>query len=323
MINDLLPTSIALLIDGDNISPDFAEKVLSIAQQYGTVVIKRVYADFSLPQHGKWKNCIFENGMRAIHTYSYTKGKNTTDIALVIDAMDLMCAKKAEIFCIASSDSDFTQLAVRLQENGIKVIGLGRFCTNLAFVKACAKFHYLDNDSENTQELVIDTEIPDLSEPEQAENCNDESVIQEDSPKDDIMATPLKKPSIESESSKLPGLTIVGKVDLSGMDMRTGKKLKPTNKTEDTLQPGEITFTKPIDAIFLSRFHETFIRLAGTSNGTVLLSQLSETLREIINFTPKQYGFSNFRQLCEALPPTYVVVIHADGCTCSLKLKAA
>ncbi|OWY23363.1 NYN domain-containing protein [Sphingobacteriales bacterium UPWRP_1] len=313
-------TRVALLIDGDNISPDFIQKVLTKAKSFGTLVIKRVYADFTQPQHAVWKNTVLDNGLHAMHTFAFTKGKNTTDIALVIDAMDLMCAKKADVFCIASSDSDFAQLAVRLQENGIKVVGLGKFCTLPAFRNACSEFIYLDDvtPSQDETQPVLQTEVepetpaqelPALQNLLEQDMSNDQETVKE------------VIPAYKAEVPQLPGLNVVGKIDLETLDSRTGKKLKPTNKVEDTLPPGEITFTKPvnIDGTFLSRFHEIFLQFAGNPNGTVLLSQLSETLRKANNFTPKQFGFINFRMFCESLHPYYEVVKHPDGCTCSLK----
>lgn len=314
------PPQVALLIDGDNISPDFVQKVLEKAKNFGRLVIKRVYADFTQPQHAVWKNTVLDNGLHAMHTFAYTKGKNTTDIALVIDAMNLMCAKKADVFCIASSDSDFAQLAVRLQENGIKVIGLGKFCTLAAFRNACSEFIYLDDATPKQEESqpILQNEVePETSIMELPVSQN----LQEQDISNNEETITEGIPAYKAEVPQLPGLNILGKIDIETLDSRMGKKLKPTNKVEDTLPPGEITFTKPIhiDAAFLSHFYEIFMQLAGSPSRTVLLSQLSEALRKAINFTPKQYGFTNFRTFCESLHPNYVLVKHTDGCTCSLK----
>ena len=318
MFKEKLEAPIALLIDGDNISPDFAGKVLGIAQQYGTVVIKRVYADFSLPQHFNWKNCILEKGMKAIHTFSYTKGKNTTDIALVIDAMDLMCAKKAEVFCIASSDSDFTQLAVRLQENGIKVIGLGKFCTNNAFVKACSKFHFIDNVSNGKSIEVDNTCEENATNLEVPENIS-EAPFPEETKDNTTPLNALDAPANKTDAPQLPGLKLVGKVDLSDMDLRTGKRLKPTNKIEDNPQPDMATFIPTFSATFLNQFHQIFKRVADPVTNIALLSRLSEALKAKMNFSCHHHGVRNFQQFCKLLSPYYELVSHSDNCTYSLK----
>jgi uncharacterized LabA/DUF88 family protein len=110
----------------------------------GNPTIKRIYADWTKPTVSGWKNVLLENAITPIQQYSYTTGKNSSDSALIIDAMDILYAEKVDGFCIVSSDSDFTRLAMRLREAGMKVIGIGEKKTPLPFITACDKFVYLE-----------------------------------------------------------------------------------------------------------------------------------------------------------------------------------
>jgi uncharacterized protein (TIGR00288 family) len=135
---------IAVLIDADNTSPKYAEALLEELAKYGTPTIKRAYGDFSSPQLGGWTRELNARAIRAIHQIAYTTGKNSTDSALIIDAMDLLYAGNVEAFAIVSSDSDFTSLALRLRESGKTVYGLGRARTPQSLQNACDKFIQLE-----------------------------------------------------------------------------------------------------------------------------------------------------------------------------------
>jgi uncharacterized LabA/DUF88 family protein len=135
---------LAVLIDSDNTSFKHAKDVLEEIAKYGTPTIKRAYGDWTTQQLVGWKDQMLRNAIQPIQQFAYTTGKNSTDSALIIDAMDLLYAGNVEGFVIVSSDSDFTRLATRLRESGMTVYGLGRRKTPEAFVSACDRFIYLD-----------------------------------------------------------------------------------------------------------------------------------------------------------------------------------
>lgn len=134
----------AVLIDGDNIPSKYTKEMLQEIAKFGTPSIKRIYGDWTNPYLTKWKNILLENAIQPIQQYGYTQGKNATDSAMIIDAMDILYTGKTDGFCIASSDSDFTRLATRLRESGQYVIGIGEKKTPEPFIVACDKFIYLE-----------------------------------------------------------------------------------------------------------------------------------------------------------------------------------
>lgn len=141
MIKD---TKLAVLIDGDNIPSKYIKEMMEEIAKYGTPTIKRIYGDWTSPHVNKWKTVLLENAITPIQQYSYTTGKNATDSAMIIDAMDILYSGKVDGFCLASSDSDFTKLATRLREAGMRVYGIGEKKTPNPFIVACDKFIYLE-----------------------------------------------------------------------------------------------------------------------------------------------------------------------------------
>ncbi len=137
-------TRIAVLIDADNIPSTNVKAMMEEIAKYGTPTFKRIYGDWTKPNLAGWKNVLLENAITPIQQYSYTTGKNATDSAMIIDAMDILYSEKVDAFCIVSSDSDFTRLATRLREAGMTVIGLGEKKTPNPFIVACDKFIYLE-----------------------------------------------------------------------------------------------------------------------------------------------------------------------------------
>lgn len=135
---------LAVLIDADNVSYTYVKEMFEEIAKYGTPTFKRIYADWTKPTVSGWKNVLLENAITPIQQYSYTSGKNASDSALIIDAMDILYTGKVDGFCIVSSDSDFTRLATRLREAGMKVIGMGERKTLKPFISACDKFIYIE-----------------------------------------------------------------------------------------------------------------------------------------------------------------------------------
>ena len=138
----------ALLIDADNVSARYIKPILNELSKYGTVTIKRIYGDWTLTLHAKWKDALLENSITPIQQFGYTQGKNATDSAMIIDAMDILYTDSVDGFCIVSSDSDFTRLASRLRESGRMVVGMGEKKTPTPFRRACDVF--------TTLELLVD-----------------------------------------------------------------------------------------------------------------------------------------------------------------------
>ncbi|MGM0589570.1 MAG: NYN domain-containing protein [Bacteroidota bacterium] len=164
---------LAVLIDADNAQPAIIEDLLAEIAKYGTASVKRIYGDWTSPRLRSWKEELLQHSVQPIQQFSYTTGKNATDSAMIIDAMDLLYTDKFDGFCIVSSDSDFTKLAARLREAGLVVYGFGEKKTPDPFVAACDKFIYTevlrdDEDKDNggkrtsTRELKQDTRLVNL-----------------------------------------------------------------------------------------------------------------------------------------------------------------
>ena len=134
----------AVLIDADNVSVKYIKIILDEISKDGIATYKRIYGDWTNPSLVSWKSALLDNSVLPIQQYSYTTGKNSTDSAMIIDAMDILYSGKVEGFCLVSSDSDFTRLAARLRESGMTVIGMGESKTPNSFISACNKFKYLD-----------------------------------------------------------------------------------------------------------------------------------------------------------------------------------
>ena len=136
--------NLAVLIDGDNIPSKYVKEMMEEIAKYGNPTIKRIYGDWTNPSLSKWKNVLLENAITPIQQYAYTQGKNATDSAMIIDAMDILYSEKVQGFCLVSSDSDFTKLATRLREAGKVVYGIGEKKTPNPFIVACDKFIYIE-----------------------------------------------------------------------------------------------------------------------------------------------------------------------------------
>ena len=157
--------NMAVLIDGDNIPSAYIKEMMEELAKYGNPTIKRIYGDWTRPGLNKWKSLLLENAITPIQQYGYTRGKNATDSAMIIDAMDILYSNKVDGFCLVSSDSDFTRLATRLREAGMQVIGIGEKKTPNPFIVACDKFIYIEilktqseekTESKSSVDLTVD-----------------------------------------------------------------------------------------------------------------------------------------------------------------------
>lgn len=157
---------LAVLIDADNVPYSNVKEMLEEIAKYGIPTFKRIYADWTKPTVSGWKTVLLENAITPIQQYSYTQGKNATDSAMIIDAMDILYSGKVDGYCIVSSDSDFTKLAIRLREAGMKVFGFGEKKTPRPFISSCDKFVYLeilskkiDDDEEKHDNFTDDKKV--------------------------------------------------------------------------------------------------------------------------------------------------------------------
>jgi hypothetical protein len=170
---------LAVLIDADNVPYSNVKGMMEEIAKYGTPTTKRIYADWTKPNANGWKSVLLEHAITPIQQYSYTTGKNSSDSALIIDAMDLLYSDKVDGFCIVSSDSDFTRLAIRLRESGMKVIGIGEKKTPNSFIVSCDRFIYIEvlegavkknrKVTEPTSTKIPKTTTPDSKKPKEKE----------------------------------------------------------------------------------------------------------------------------------------------------------
>lgn len=157
---------LAVLIDGDNASFRKLDEMMAELAKFGVPTLKRIYGDWTRSNNDGWKTQLLENAITPVQQFAYTTGKNATDSALIIDAMDILYSNKVDGFCIVSSDSDFTRLATRLREAGKFVIGMGEEKTPQAFISACDRFIYLSviNPKQNKKALVSESKRSQLLE---------------------------------------------------------------------------------------------------------------------------------------------------------------
>lgn len=144
MADGMGDTPVAVLIDADNVAADLLDAVLQEAARYGRPTIRRVYGNWTGTELQGWKKLLHEHALQPVQQFAYVPGKNATDTALIIDAMDILHGHQAQVFCLVSSDSDYTRLAMRLREAGKTVVGMGRANTPRSLIKACDRFVALD-----------------------------------------------------------------------------------------------------------------------------------------------------------------------------------
>lgn len=166
-ISDMNNPRLAVLIDADNVPRDCLKSAMEEIAIYGTPTIKRIYGDWTSPNLNGWKGSLLENAVTPIQQYGYTTGKNSTDSAMIIDAMDILYSGRTDGFVLISSDSDFTRLATRLREAGMYVIGIGERKTPGPFIVACDKFIYIEviRERANKRAMVEEEESPKTQKP--------------------------------------------------------------------------------------------------------------------------------------------------------------
>ena len=188
----------ALLIDGDNIGSQYIKTIIDEITNHGIITYKRIYGDWTKPQLDGWKKILLDYSITPMQQYSYTTGKNATDSAMIIDAMDILYAGNIDGFCLASSDSDFTRLASRLREAGMIVIGMGKKQTPRPFVAACSQFKYIDLISEEIT-TIADTQKSDTTSKKSATQTQPEIRLKKS---DETETTSTKDTEIKSHVRK-------------------------------------------------------------------------------------------------------------------------
>ena len=169
--------TLALLIDGDNATPKIISGLLAEVANYGTASVKRVYGDWTKPNLNGWKDCLLEDSIQPVQQFAYTTGKNATDGAMIIDAMDLLYTGRFSGFCIVSSDADFTRLAARIREQGVSVYGFGERKTTRAFITACERFVYFDLLNASVERAPVPPAAQEAAKPRTTKHPKDKALL--------------------------------------------------------------------------------------------------------------------------------------------------
>ena len=283
----------ALLIDADNISSKYTKLIIDELSKYGAITYKRVYGDLTTPQNKSWKSAMLSHSINPVQHYAYTNGKNSTDAAMVIDAMDILYSGSVNGFCLVSSDSDFTKLAMRLRESGMTVIGMGESKTPEPFRVSCEKFILLDILSDESIEVESD------------KKSSEENAV---TPIDDLEVLIAK---------------IIMDNGIDGTYMDLGELGSRITKSDSSFDIRNYGFTK------FSKFMEQFKSLKLENNGTAMVAHLLENKlplstieADVINFlmaeekhsmntgslsqklfklhpafSPSNYGYSKFSKM--------------------------
>lgn len=307
----LTEKKLAVLIDADNASADIIAPLLAEIAKYGIASVKRIYGDWSSGL-SKWKEALLPHAIIPVQQFAYTKGKNATDMALVIDAMDLLYSKTFDGFCIVSSDSDFTRLASRIRENGVTVYGFGEKKTPESFRKACDTFIYTENllaaaRAANAEETVAQT-TTELKHTEQPANA------------EEIIYRAIKETADDNGWVQLGSLrSYIGKTnpDFDHRSYGFGKfsDLVRTLPKIDIKTIGNTT-------IYIRRqSYRRFIRLvqeiiesqADNGTGTELNNVCSRIRQLDPDFNPKTLGQKTVSQAVRNILPTWVEIYSHEG----------
>ena len=282
---------IALLIDAENVSPKYIKAILDEVAVYGTPAYKRIYGDWTNNDMSAWKRVLLENNLTPIQQFSYTQGKNATDSAMIIDAMDILSAENVDGFCLVSSDSDFTKLASRLRESRMFVIGMGETKTPTAFKAACDTFKYLEVLlGTKTEEEAVS---PARGGKRPAEKSAAEKSAAEKSAKEKAAQAPDKAEKQEKADKQDKGK----KVSRTGAEKEAPAtpQQPPVPVSEDELETAIAPLSKIIATI------ESLIDHDCDEDGWMQLSQIGVMLGRIYaDFDSRNYGYSRLHKLIDA-----------------------
>lgn len=268
---------IALLIDAENVSPKYIKVILSEVSMYGTPAYKRIYGDWTTNEMSSWKKVLSEHNIQPIQQFRYTQGKNASDSALIIDAMDILYAKNVDGFCLVSSDSDFTRLAARLRESRMFVIGMGESKTPTAFKSACDSFMYLDVLMSMNKAAEADAEP---------------------APAAPVKAAPAPKKADKAE--KQPE-----KAEKAEKSQRGAKKKADKQEKQEKAEPPAVHSEEELAGSFvpLAEIVEKIreiIDYESDEDGYMTLSQVGVMLSRLYaDFDSRNYGFSKLHKLID------------------------
>ena len=258
----------AVLIDADNVSVKYIKIILDEISKDGIATYKRIYGDWTNPSLISWKSALLDNSIIPIQQYSYTTGKNSTDSAMIIDAMDILYSGQVEGFCLVSSDSDFTRLASRLRESGMTVIGMGESKTPNSFIAACNKFKYLDILSAADEE-----------EPEEAQKP--EAVKKAPQKK-----TPARKTASQKKAKEEPK---------PEKEQKPAPAPAPQKQQKDIEEPRTSLRT-------IRRALRTIVRENSDEDNWIMVSQVGNLLdKRYTDFDVRNFGFSKLTPFLESL----------------------
>ena len=257
----------AVLIDADNVSVKYIKIILDEISKDGIATYKRIYGDWTNPSLISWKSTLLDNSIIPVQQYSYTTGKNSTDSAMIIDAMDILYSGRVEGFCLVSSDSDFTRLAARLRESGMAVIGMGESKTPNSFIAACNKFKYLDILS-----------AADEAEAEEAAPKAEPAKKPAAQPKKTAQKAAAKKPKEEPKAEKEP------------------KPAEPKKQQEKAIEEPRTSLRT------IRRALRTIVRENSDEDNWIMVSQVGNLLdKRYTDFDVRNFGFSKLTPFLESL----------------------
>ena len=257
----------AVLIDADNVSVKYIKIILDEISKDGIATYKRIYGDWTNPSLISWKSTLLDNSIIPVQQYSYTTGKNSTDSAMIIDAMDILYSGRVEGFCLVSSDSDFTRLAARLRESGMTVIGMGESKTPNSFIAACNKFKYLDILS-----------AADEAEAEEAAPKAEPAKKPAAQPKKTAQKAAAKKPKEEPKAEKEP------------------KPAEPKKQQEKAIEEPRTSQRT------IRRALRTIVRENSDEDNWIMVSQVGNLLdKRYTDFDVRNFGFSKLTPFLESL----------------------
>ena len=257
----------AVLIDADNVSVKYIKIILDEISKDGIATYKRIYGDWTNPSLISWKSTLLDNSIIPVQQYSYTTGKNSTDSAMIIDAMDILYSGRVEGFCLVSSDSDFTRLAARLRESGMTVMGMGESKTPNSFIAACNKFKYLDILS-----------AADEAEAEEAAPKAEPAKKPATQPKKTAQKAAAKKPKEEHKAEKEP------------------KPAEPKKQQEKAIEEPRTSLRT------IRRALRTIVRENSDEDNWIMVSQVGNLLdKRYTDFDVRNFGFSKLTPFLESL----------------------
>ena len=264
---------LAVLIDADNASRTAMRDVMAEIAVYGTPTVKRIYGDWTTPNMASWKPILLENAITPIQQYSYTTGKNATDSAMIIDAMDILYTGSCDGFVLVSSDSDFTRLATRLREAGKKVIGMGEKKTPNPFIVACDKFIYIEVIRAEAKEALAKAEQEAAQAAEPAPAAKAEPAPAKEAAKS---AKKSRKKAVEPAPAPVP---------------------EPEPEPQPSPGPAQKKVPKEVVHLIADAMD-----MIADEDGYAFMGELGNLLiRQQPDFDPRNYGFSKLTQLIKSI----------------------